>query len=195
MIQEEEIRKGLRRGDEKIYEMLFRELYVSLCSCARRYVYRKDIAEEIVSEVFYNVWLKRKKIHIKTSVKSYFYQSVCNSSLNYQRKQKAEQKLTSCLTDENEENYSIANSIYDDENYAETVQELEIKVRNAVELLPDQQRKIFKMKRISKMKNKEIAEELKLSVKTVEKHTTSALKFLRDEMKDYLLTVFCCLFI
>jgi RNA polymerase sigma-70 factor (ECF subfamily) len=189
MIQEEEIRKGLKRGDEKIYEMLFRELYVSLCSCARRYVYRKDIAEEIVSEVFYNIWLKRESINIKNSVRSYFYQSVCNSSLNYQRKQKAEQKLTLRLTDENEENYSIINSIYDDENYAETIQKLEIKVRNAVELLPDQQRKIFKMKRISKMKNKEIAEELKLSVKTVEKHTTNALKFLRGEMKDYLLAI------
>ena len=83
-----DILKGLFIGDEETYIFLFREYYVSLCAYSRRYVGRKDVAEEIVSDTFMKIWENRERIEINTSIKAYLFNAVCNNSLNYLRKLK-----------------------------------------------------------------------------------------------------------
>ena len=84
---------GLIIGDEETYILLYREYYVALCSYSRRYVGRKDIAEEIVSDTFMKIWENRETIQINTSVKAYLFHAVCNNSLNYLRKLRKEEIL------------------------------------------------------------------------------------------------------
>ncbi len=178
--------KKLRSGDEATYISLFEEYYVGLCAYSRRYVGRKDIAEDIVSETFFKIWINRKKLEISGSVKSYLFQAVANNSLNHLRKLKKEEKLEDYFSDTENENIGfkeVAENITED---SLLIKELNSRIEEAVNLLPPQQQTAFRLKRFEGKKNKEIAEEMGLAVKTVEMHLSKAVVSLRKNLKDYL---------
>ena len=84
----------IRDGDEEAFSTFFKKYYERLYQFAGRYVHDAQIAEDIVQEVFINIWKKRKEIKITTSVKSYLYSAVRNSSLNHIKKTKIESALS-----------------------------------------------------------------------------------------------------
>lgn len=177
---------GLIIGDEETYISLFREYYVSLCSYSRRYVGRKDIAEEIVSDTFLRIWETRQTLQIKTSVKAYLFQAVCNNSLNYLRKLKKEEILDEYFLGTSSENIGFASISDEVEEQSLTMESINSKIEEAVTLLPEQQQRVFRLKRFEGKKNKEVAEIMGLSVKTVEMHLSKATLNLRKTLKDYL---------
>jgi len=87
------IPKDLSIGDEETYIFLSKEYYVCLCAYSRRYVGRKNNAEEIVSDTFLKIWEGRKRLEINTSIKASLFQAVYNNSFNYLQKLKAENNL------------------------------------------------------------------------------------------------------
>lgn len=177
---------GLIIGDEETYIFLFREYYVSLCSYSRRYVGRKDIAEEIVSDTFLKIWETRETLQINTSVKSYLFQAVCNNSLNYLRKLKKQEILTEYFLETSSENIGFASTSEDVEEQSLTMESINEKIEEAVSQLPEQQQKAFRLKRFEGKKTKEVAEIMGLSVKTIEMHLSKATLNLRKNLKDYL---------
>jgi len=177
---------GLILGDEETYIFLFREYYVSLCSYSRRYVGRKDVAEEIVSDTFLKIWETRESLQITTSVKAYLFQAVCNNSLNYLRKLKKEQTLDEFFLETSSENIGFASISEEVEEQSLTMDGISEKIEDAVNLLPEQQQKVFRLKRFEGKKNKEVAEIMGLSIKTVEMHLSKATLNLRKNLKDYL---------
>ena len=177
---------GLIIGDEETYISLFREYYVSLCSYSRRYVGRKDIAEEIVSDTFLRIWETREALQINTSVKAYLFQAVCNNSLNYLRKLKREEILDEYFLETTSGNIAFASTLEDIEEQSLTMENIHTKIEEAVRLLPEQQQKAFRLKRYEGKKNKEVAEIMGLSVKTIEMHLSKATLNLRKTLKDYL---------
>lgn len=179
---------GLILGDEETYIFLFREYYVSLCSYSRRYVGRKDIAEEIVSDTFLKIWETRESLQINTSVKAYLFQAVCNNSLNYLRKLKKEQALDEYFLKTSSENIGFASISEDVEEQSLTMESINEKIEEAVSQLPEQQQKAFRLKRFEGKKTKEVAEIMGLSVKTIEMHLSKATLNLRKNLKDYLPT-------
>lgn len=177
---------GLIIGDEETYISLFREYYVSLCSYSRRYVGRKDIAEEIVSGTFLKIWETRSTLQINTSVKAYLFQAVCNNSLNYLRKLKKEQTLYEYFQETSSENIGFAVIAEEIEEQSLTMESINEKIEEAVSQLPGQQQKAFRLKRFEGKKTKEVAEIMGLSVKTIEMHLSKATLNLRKNLKDYL---------
>lgn len=177
---------GLIIGDEETYISLFREYYVSLCSYSRRYVGRKDIAEEIVSGTFLKIWETRATLQINTSVKAYLFQAVCNNSLNYLRKLKKEQTLYEYFQETSSENIGFAVIAEEIEEQSLTMESINEKIEEAVSQLPGQQQKAFRLKRFEGKKTKEVAEIMGLSVKTIEMHLSKATLNLRKNLKDYL---------
>lgn len=177
---------GLILGDEETYIFLFREYYVSLCSYSRRYVGRKDVAEEIVSDTFLKIWETRESLQINTSVKAYLFQAVCNNSLNYLRKLKKQEILTEYFLETSSENIGFATTSEEIEEQSLTMESINEKIEEAVSLLPEQQQKVFRLKRFEGKKNKEVAEIMGLSVKTIEMHLSKATLNLRKTLKDYL---------
>ncbi len=178
--------KKLKSGDEGTYISLFEEYYVGLCAYSRRYVGRKDIAEDIVSETFFKIWENRKKLEITGSVKSYLFQAVANNSLNHLRKLKKEEKLEDYFSGTENENIGfkeVAESVTEN---GLLIKELNSRIEEAVNLLPPQQQTAFRLKRFEGKKNKEIADEMGLAVKTVEMHLSKAVISLRKNLQDYL---------
>jgi RNA polymerase sigma-70 factor (ECF subfamily) len=177
---------GLIIGDEETYIFLYREYYVALCSYSRRYVGRKDIAEEIVSDTFLKIWETRESLQINTSVKAYLFQAVCNNSLNYLRKLKKEEILDEYFLETSSENIGFASVSEEIDEPSLTMENINEKIEEAVSQLPEQQQKAFRLKRFEGKKNREVAEIMGLSVKTIEMHLSKATLNLRKTLKDYL---------
>lgn len=178
--------EGLIIGDDETYTFLFREYYVSLCSYARRYVGRKDIAEEIVSDVFFKIWESRRTLSINTSIKSYLFQAVCNNSLSYLRKLKSENNLEGYFLETTSENIGFAAASEETEEQSLVMEDMTEKIEDVVNLLPKQQQTAFRLKRFEGRKTKEVAEIMGLSVKTVEMHLSKATLNLREKLQEYL---------
>lgn len=176
----------LKKGDEETYIVLFKEYYVSLCAYSRRYVGRKDIAEEIVSEIFFKLWENRKTLEIHSSVKSYLFQAVANNSLYYLRKLKKEEKIEDYFSSTEHVNIGFKDVSENVTEQSLLLQELSTRIEEAIEQLPPQQKTAFRLKRFEGKKNKEIAEEMGIAVKTVEMHLSKAMFAMRGSLKDYL---------
>jgi len=182
------IANGLIIGDEDTYIFLFREYYVGLCAYSRRYVGRKDIAEEIVSDTFLKIWENREIIKINSSVKAYLFHAVCNNSLNYLRKLKKEEILDEYFLETTSENIGFVTNSEEIEEQSLSMEDISVKIEEAVSKLPEQQQKAFRLKRFEGKKTKEVAELMGLSVKTIEMHLSKATLSLRQNLKDYLPT-------
>jgi RNA polymerase sigma-70 factor (ECF subfamily) len=170
---------GLRNGDVTVFEMFFRAHYQPLCNYAFTFVQDRDEAEEIVQSTFLTVWEKREAIEIRTSLKSYLYAMVRNSCLNAIKHEKIKHKHAGeelAIGDRSHE--SVAHEVLSDE--------LEERIHLSMEKLPEQCRLIFKLSRFEELKYAEIAEQLNISIKTVENQIGKALKIMREELKEYL---------
>jgi RNA polymerase sigma-70 factor (ECF subfamily) len=177
---------GIIMGDEATYILLFREYYVSLCSYARRYVGRKDIAEEIVSDTFMKIWENRSSINIESSVKAYLFQAVCNNSLNYLRKLKKEHQMEAFFQDPANNNIGFAEILDETEEQSYLIGDITLQIEDAMSQLPPQQQKAFRLKRQEGKKIREIALMMGLSTKTVEMHLSKATLNLQKKLKNYL---------
>lgn len=185
-LEEINIIAGLQNGNEETYVLLFRKYYVSLCAYSRKYVGRKDVAEEIVSAVFFKIWENRKTLKIKESLKAYLFQAVCNNSLSYLRDLKKEESLEEYFSDTSFENFGFITALDEEKESGLYMENMSLKIEEAVQQLPQQQQNAFRLKRFEGKKNKEVAQIMGISVKTVEMHLSKAMFTLRDKLKNYL---------
>ena len=150
----------LTRDDVTAYKKLFFDFFAPLCLFAKRYVEQKEVCEDIVQGVFFQLWKNRHCISITTSARNFLVTSVRNASIELM----------------NEEDTTTL--------YA--VSELEERLNIALAKLPENVRHTFEMNRFDGKTYPVIAEECGISVKTVEAHISRALKLLRSELKYFL---------
>ena len=167
----------LLHDDYGAFEKLFIFYYNPLRNFCKKLVHINEVAEELVSEVFFKIWSNRKRIVISSSPKSYLYAAVRNISFDHLRKEK--RSLWANL----EEAAAIPCDYFDAQRHSE-FQELEGRIERAVSQLPKQCRLVFKLSRDQGMKYNEIAEKLQLSVKTIETQMGRAIKSLRLSLKN-----------
>jgi RNA polymerase sigma-70 factor, ECF subfamily len=161
------------------YEELFRTYFPSLCYFAQKYISDLDSSKEIVHKVFVNIWEKREAFDFDKSAKSYLFTAVYNRCMNHLRDQK---KFVSDEVLDTQNDYS-QNAVNTDHLEAA---ELESGIWRIINNLPERCKEIFVLNRFEGKKYGEIAEELNISIKTVETQMSKALKILRDNLKDYL---------
>ncbi len=168
----------IRKGDIKSFENLFHHYYPGMCSYAESLIKKENVAEEIVQDVFYNIWKNRNDLRITSSWQSYLYKAVFNNSMMHLRKSKREMPL-----DERWAESQVQSS----DNPAEELdaKELNAVILNTLQKLPERTRQIFNMNRFEGLKYKEIAEKLSISVKTVEANMGKALKALRSSLEEF----------
>jgi len=165
--------KKIKDGNIEAFETLFRSYYEPLCRYAYQFVGNMDNAEEIVQDLFYILWKDRDSLQIFTSVNGYLYRSVKNRSLQYIEKVRVRDNYYEMSA----ENSSIEYFTPQEElEYKELEQQIEITLCS----LPERRQKIFRMNRMEGKKYNEIAQELQISVKTVEVEISKTLKILKN---------------
>jgi RNA polymerase sigma-70 factor (ECF subfamily) len=165
----------------ELFDEVFKQYSKPLFYYAAKFV-EDEAARDIVQDVFAKLW-SDQNITIKLSLNSLLFTMVRNSCLQTLEKQKVRNKyLESTKLKLQEEELQF----YMHEKTSLIEQELEDKLNEVLESLPERCKQIFMMSRFENKKNKEIAEELDISTKAVEKQITRALATIRSEMKDYL---------
>lgn len=172
------INAAIQSGDKNQFEELFRSLYRPLCAFANGFLRSREESEEIVQAVFIHFWEKREEINIDVSLKSYLYRAVRNAVLNRLKHEKVRTEHARYMKAQGE---LVA---FGGEHMAE--QELLVRIREALNKLPEQCRIVFEMSRFEELKYAEIAERLEISVKTVENQMGKALRIMREQLHDYL---------
>lgn len=162
--------------DAKSIEDAFKTFYKPLVKYAFSIVKDKDESEDLVQQVFMNLLQKQTELQIEISLRAYLYKAVYHSALN-----KVKQSATRIKLDVN----SVSEELL---SYTEIPQDLELqhKIESSIDSLPAQCARIFKMSRFEELKYQQIADELGLSIKTIENQMGKALKLLRVSLKDFM---------
>lgn len=176
------IKNILEKDDEAAFATLFKLFYAKLVAFSVRIVQSKDNGEEIVSDVFVNIWRSRKSIPKVDNVQAYLYASVRNSSLNFIKVRHLPTESLHDLYDTDIRYF--AHQSFDPHKELE-MQELQVLLRSAVESLPMQCKTIFKLIKEDGLKYKEVADILHISPRTVETQLNRALKRLESVMAPY----------
>ncbi|HEY5823298.1 MAG TPA: RNA polymerase sigma-70 factor [Cyclobacteriaceae bacterium] len=180
MLDDKVLAQQIRDGDANAFEKIFNSHYGMLCLFARKMTGDMDQSRDIVQEVFVTLYAHRNDFQINTSLKSYLFKCVYNSCLNKIKQQKIHKTHHEYLQQQS--------PIVDVQDLMIQA-ELEEKIRIAVDGLPEQCRKIFTMNRYGGKKNAEIAEELGISIRTVETQISKALTILRLNLSEFLPTL------
>jgi RNA polymerase sigma-70 factor (ECF subfamily) len=178
-MEEQLILQQIRAGDEIAFEKLFHLFYERLSRYAWSMLDDKDAAEEIVQDVFVKFWENRASTEIHTALRPYLFKTVHNRCLNVIRH-------LNVRADYQKEQAYVESTIQWSVNDQLNEKELRQRIALAMEKLPPECRKVFRLSRFEELSYKEIAEFLDISVKTVENQMGKALRIMRVELSDYL---------
>ena len=184
---EESVLAALAQGEEWALDNLFRAHYTYLCQAVFRVIGDRNLAEDLVQEVFYEVWRKRATLTINQSLRAYLKRAAVNRTLNYIRDQRL------IVDDESAMPLEVASEQIGALQQLEA-EELEVQIEGAIRDLPERCRLVFGLSRFEEMSNKEIAAHLEISVKTVENQMTKALRLLREKLTPYTVILLFALF-
>lgn len=179
--RERELLRQLIRGEIAGYEVLFHKYYATFFAFIKGMTKETAVAEDIAQNIFMKVWLNREKLDETKSIRNYLFVLAKHEIYNYYRtKSRTFTTLKEAIVQAENTGAGLAsrNEIEEKLDLAETAE----KVESIVEKMPPQRQQIFRMSRFEHMPSKEIAEQLHLSVRTVDKHLELALK----EMRKYL---------
>ncbi|MEW6193851.1 MAG: RNA polymerase sigma-70 factor [Bacteroidota bacterium] len=174
-ISDNELIHRIAEGDKRSLDLLFKRYYPRLCFFSLQFVKNKNLAEEVVSDIFLNIWLKRGRLKINISVKAYLYTAVRNQSLNYLKKKDLNYEDLEVVDKE-----SVIASLSPD--HFLIYDELKEEIENMIKNLPERRQLIFRMNRIDGLSYKEIAEILSISVNTVQNQMVEAVKFMTKQL-------------
>lgn len=161
----------LKSGNEEALELLFKKYYSPLCNFTNTYLNNTHLSEDLISDLFADIWFKRSKIKVSQNVKAYLFQSAKNNTLAYIRKKKLE---TEDISNLNTLKLSHKPNAYLKLDREQKQQDIEY----ILQKIPPRSRQVFVLHRFEEMKYKEIAALLNISAKTVENHMNKALKIL-----------------
>ena len=182
---EQQLLERLKNDDEAAFKVLFNDFYSKLYYFVLEFVPLKDVAENIVQDTLVTLWNKRNELKDDSNLTSYLFTVAKNNALKKLREKKYSQKLFSNAIDVGELDLNVETlSTVDTSVYA--FMDIEQIIQETLASLPPQCRKVFELSRFQEMKNREIAEELNISIKTVEKHISKGIKTFRVALKDYL---------
>jgi len=166
--------ESFKNGDQKFFERFYIAYFEKLCVYALNYISDKEVIQDLVQDVFVSLWTNRKTIVITTSLKSYLYKIVYYKIVDEYRNSKKKNDLLSSYYREAVDFVAEL----DDDYKAERLKKLE----NCIEDLPEKCKNVFIAKKITNLKNDQIASQLNISIKTLEGHITKAFKLIRKCM-------------
>jgi len=169
----------MKAGDKSAFASIFAFYYANMVAFANNYLRDIETSEEIVQDAFVHLWENHEVLAITGSLKSYLLKMVQNKCFNWLKHLKIRSNynefiLSNCsIFERDTENYLLRN-------------ELEMKIENALELLPIEVKEAFLMSRFEGKKYQEIADIQRVSLRTIEDRIGKALNFLKTSLNQYL---------
>ncbi len=176
-LSDDTLSKLLFEGNSRAFEEIFNRYWLKLYASAFKRVKSREVAEEIIQDLFTLLWAKRESVQIHKSLAAYLFTSVRYMVFNHIQKE--------IVRDNYKDSFQTTN-VFCDNSTEETVflNELVRNIEKEVKYLPSQCRSVFELSRKENKTNREIAEVLGISEKTVEGHLTKAIKQLRVGLTD-----------
>lgn len=171
--------KKMIEGDIDSFKYFFDKYYDDLCNFVHVYLHDQALAEEVVQDIFVYFWENRQKLQISTSVKAFLFSASKFKSLNLLRDTQNQKKIVERIgKTEQFQIHEQPGSYIDTDEFKKILD-------SAVGQLAPKCREIFLLSKREELSNREIAERLDISVKTVENQMTIALKKLREYLTPY----------
>jgi RNA polymerase sigma-70 factor (family 1) len=170
---------ALRNGNIDSYCLCYDIYFKVLCSYANSILHDPLNSEEIVQNLFLEIWQNREKLPENTSLRAYLLTAVKNDCIDHIKHLRIEKQYAEEYIKTTPEHYD---NIFDDL----IEKDLQVFVQAAIDKLSERCREVFMLSRFHYMSYREIAEKLGTSVKTVENQITTALKTLRAELEQIL---------
>ncbi len=168
----------IKNGDVKAFKELFLIMHPLLSRHLYKLTSRPELSEELANDIFVSFWKNRAQVEITTSLKAYLYRAATNKAYDFYRKKERRPDIGSL--ESSLEVLKSGNSAEDKVQFSET----EHKILACVEKLPERCKLIFTLSRFSHYPRKKIAEELDISIKTIENQMTKALKLMKNCVFD-----------
>lgn len=175
-MDERQLIELLKEGDPISFEILFQQYYVRFHNFVRNLIKDTQAAEDIVQNVFMKVWINRAQLRSDQSIHNWIYVLTKHEVLNHIRDRKIYLQVEKLLIPDSSQFSAVEDMLQ--------IRELDSRVREFVASMPEQRRRVFMMSRYRGLGNKEIAQMLGLSVRTVDRHINLALTSLRKEFLD-----------
>lgn len=180
-----------RTNDLSLFRELFDIYFKTLTTYAYRFVGNWQTAEDITQDVFMSLWEKKESIDFDDPIKPYLYRAVYNRSINYLNSALMQKRIEGAETIDELINREILSYNQHDTLLLKEITE---EINQFVDTLPPQCRTVYKLSRERNLKNKEIAAQLGVSEKTVEKHISKALSEIRNHLVRLdILAILICL--
>ena len=175
-LSDDELVAFFEEGDVAAFEEIYNRYWLELYKAAYKRIRDREAAQEIIQNFFTTFWLNRRHLTIHSSLKGYLFTSIKYSVLNYKRAESVKNayKESLSIVKDNQFENSTENYI----NY----KDLKEKVDTFVNQLPNKCRSVFELSRNQHKTNREIAQQLQISEKTVENHLTKAIRYLRTNI-------------
>ncbi|WP_417885755.1 RNA polymerase sigma factor [Zunongwangia sp.] len=171
----------LQAGDVECFQYIFNELVEPLTAFIYTYTHDEALAEDIVQHSFMKLWEKRTFLDPQGSLKTFLFTITHNRFIDLYRKDKKQVYLTDTIYIET----VLETEELNEENLKPRLEQID----KAIENLPQKCREVFLLKRENNLKNKEIAEYLEISIKTVEYHISRGLRIIRQQVLVWLILI------
>lgn len=166
-----DIVNGVRNRDKHVFEVIFNQFSSAMFSIALRYLRDQDEAQDIVQDVFLNLWRTAENLDERAPIQHYLARATVNTCLNRIKKAQRQQQYSK------EQQFTSTEATV--EHLLLEHKELEAQYLSILEKLPDQCRRVFEMSRFKGLSPTEISQQLNISINTVYTHLTTALKKIR----------------
>lgn len=173
---EEKTWRSIQAKDRQTFESYYKEHYKFFYLAACQYLGDSGAAQEAVNDIFVRLWQDADKIAIQSSLRSYLYRSVVNRCLNELDKSKRDRR-------QQQEAVRRMDTAVEWKEMEDN--ELKLRLFQAIDQLPEQCRKVFRMSRFEELKQQDIADRLGISIKTVKNHITHALQQLHKVLAEW----------
>lgn len=172
----------LKEGDPAAYEALFKQCFPRMLGYCKLFVRDQSQANDLVQECFIKLWEKHSTIKANQSVESLLFVMLRNRCLNHLRDQKIHSSDENLYTLDESELQHLFQLDFAGKEEITLEEQLIAAMRESVENLPEKRKIVFVKAKIEGLKNKDIADELDISIKAVEKHLHQAKDQIRQEL-------------
>lgn len=172
----------LKEGNPAAYEELFKQTFPRMLGYCRLFIHEQEQANDLVQECFIKLWEKRSSIKTTQSVESLLFVMLRNRCLNYLRDQKLHKPETEIDSVGENELQHLFQLDFIGKEESSLEEQLIVAIRESVDKLPEKRKIVFTKSKLEGKKNKDVADELGISVKAVEKHLHQAKEQIRKEM-------------